>query len=425
MPKMHPMDDNFAIPLLRDFFATALRAASPEALVPQALTPRPPGMVTVLGAGKASAAMARAVEEAWGPPMRGLVIVPDGYSIPCRYVGIVEAAHPVPDARGMKAARRILDMARGLGEEDFLLAPISGGGSALLTLPAESVPLADKQALNRALLRCGAAIDEINTVRRHVSAIKGGRLAEAAWPAPVLALLLSDVPGDDPAIIASGPTIPDPTTRADAQAVLARYDITPPETVRQWLQDHRAETPKPGDARLSRSAWRMIATPAGMLDAVARHARRLGLRVVNLGDRVQGEAREVARRHALLARRIAASREGGPVLLLSGGETTVTVRGRGRGGRNTEYALALALALGGHPRIHALAADTDGIDGTTGAAGALVRSDTLARARAMGMPPLRLLADNDACTFFGRLGDLLVTGPTRTNVNDFRAILIT
>ncbi len=382
-------------------------------------------MVTVLGAGKASAAMARAVEDAWGPPMRGLVIVPDGYGVPCRYVEIIEAAHPVPDTRGRRAALRILDMARELEEQDFLLAPISGGGSALMTLPAEGVPLSDKQALNRELLKCGAAIDEINTVRRHVSAIKGGRLAEAAWPAPVLALLLSDVPGDDPAVIASGPTIPDPTTRADAQAVLARHGIELPDSVRRWLENPRSETPGPRDGRLSRTAWEMVGTPAGVLKAVARRARHIGLQVVKLGDRVQGEAREVARRHALLARRIAASREDGPVLILSGGETTVTVRGRGRGGRNTEYALALALALQGHPHIHALAADTDGIDGTTDAAGALVRPDTLARARAMGLDPLRLLADNDACTFFDRLGDLVVTGPTRTNVNDFRAILIT
>ncbi len=424
MPKMHLMDDNFAIPLLRDLFATALQAASPAKLVPRALPPRPPGMVTVLGAGKASAAIARAVEDVWGPPMRGLVIVPDGYGVPCQHVEIVEAAHPVPDGRGLAAARRILSMARDLGEEDFLLAPISGGGSALMTLPVENVPLADKQALNRDLLKCGAAIDEINTVRRHVSAIKGGRLAEAAWPAPVLALLLSDVPGDDPAVIASGPTIPDPTTRADAQAVLARHGIEPPVSVRRWLLDPRCETPGPGDERLSRIAWEMIGTPARALHAAATHARRLGIRVINLGDRVQGEAREVARRHALLARRIATSREDGPVLILSGGETTVTVRGRGRGGRNTEYALALALALQGHPRINALAADTDGIDGSTGAAGAVVRPDTLARARAMGLDPMRHLADNDACPFFGHLGGLVVTGPTRTNVNDFRAILI-
>lgn len=424
MPKMHPMDDNFAIPLLRDLFATALRAASPVERVASVLPPRPPGMVTVLGAGKASAAMARAVEEAWGPPVRGLVIVPDGYGVPCRHVEIVEAAHPVPDARGLEAARRILDMARGLGEGDFLLAPVSGGGSALMTLPAGNVSPADKRALNRALLKCGAAIDEINTVRRHVSAIKGGRLARAAWPAPVLALLLSDVPGDDPAVIASGPTIPDPTTRADARAVLARHAVEAPASVPAWLDDPRSETPKPGDGDMSRSEWEMVGTPAEVLEAVAAHARGAGLRVVNLGDRVQGEAREVARRHALLARRIAASTGGRPVLLLSGGETTVTVRGRGRGGRNTEYALALALALDGHPRIHALAADTDGIDGTTEAAGAIVRPDTLSRARAMGMDPLRKLADNDACGFFGGLGDLVVTGPTRTNVNDFRAILI-
>ena len=418
------MTDDFAIALLRDLFATALAAADPARLVPPALPERPAGPVTVLGAGKASAAMARAVENAWGPPMRGLVIVPDGYGARCDHVEIVEAAHPVPDERGLTAARRVLETARALGGDDYLLAPISGGGSALMTLPADDISIADLRELNRALLACGAAIDEINTVRKHVSAIKGGRLAEAAWPAPVLALLLSDVPGDDPAVIASGPTVADASTRAGALAVLRKYAIDPPASIARWLDDPRSETPKPGDTRLSKSGWRMTATPARALRRAARAARAMGLHVIDLGDRVQGEAREVARRHALLARALAERGTGRPALILSGGETTVTVRGKGRGGRNSEYALALAIALRGRDGVWALAADTDGIDGMEDNAGAVIAPDTIRRARAAGMNPQAFLMDNGAYDFFARAGGLVVTGPTRTNVNDFRAILV-
>ena len=423
------MKDFFAQALLRDLFATALAAADPVRLVPPALPPRPAGMVTVLGAGKASAAMAAAVERAWGPPLRGLVIVPDGYGAPCRYVEVVEAAHPVPDQRGVKAARRILEMARRLGGEDFLLALISGGGSSLMALPAAGLSLADKQAMGRALLASGADISEINTVRRHLSAIKGGRLAAAAHPAPVLALLLSDVPGDDPATIASGPTIGDATTRHQAAATLRRYAIAPPPAVARWLADPRAETPKPGDPRLAAARWRMVGTPKRALRAAAASARRLGLRVLFLGDALAGEASHMARRHALLARALAAGHHPlrPPALILSGGEATVTLGAAGQGGRggpNTEYALSLALALNGHAGIHALAADTDGADGASGAAGAFIGPRTLARARALGLDPRAMLARHDAATLFAATGDLLRTGPTLTNVNDFRAILV-
>ncbi len=415
--------------LLRDLFATALAAADAARLVPPALPPRPAGMVTVLGAGKAAAAMAAAVERAWGPPLRGLVIVPDGHGLPCRWIEVVEAAHPVPDARGERAARRMLAMARGLGEDDMLLAPISGGGSSLMALPAPGITLADKQAVSRALLASGADIGEINTVRRHLSAIKGGRLAAAAHPAPVLALLLSDVAGDDPATIASGPTMGDATSRHEARAILRRYAITPPPAVARWLDDPRSETPSPQDPRLRRAEWRMIATPKRALRAAAARARRAGLRVLCLGDALRGEARHVARRHALLARAVAAGHHvlRPPALILSGGEVTVSLGAAGQGGRggpNTEYALALALALGGHGNIHALAADTDGTDGASGAAGAIIGPDTLARARARGLDPRALLAGHDSAALFEATGDLLKTGPTLTNVNDFRAILV-
>ena len=412
--------------ILRDLLDTALKAADPARLVPPALPPRPPGMVTVLGAGKASAAMALALERTWGEPMRGLVIVPDGYGAACRHVEIVEAAHPVPDERGLAAARRILKMAQSLDEEDFLLAPISGGGSALMTAPAAGIPLADMQALGRDLLRCGADIGEINTVRRHISAIKGGRLAAAAWPARTLALLLSDVPGDDPAAIASGPTVGDPTSCRDARAILRKYGLAPPASIRAWLDDPRSQTPSPGDERLSRSDWRMIATPARALSAAAARARALGLNVLNLGDEITGEARAVARHHARLARAMACAAHPmkRPALILSGGETSVTVRGKGKGGRNCEYALALAIALGGAGGIHALAADTDGLDGFTAAAGAMITPRTLRRARAAGLSPRAALLANDSGSLFARLGDLVHTGPTLTNVNDFRAILV-
>jgi glycerate 2-kinase len=340
---------------------------------------------------------------------------------------VVEAAHPNPDEAGQRAAARILDLARALGPDDLLLCLISGGGSALLALPAEGLSLADKQAVTRALLRSGATISEINCVRKHLSAIKGGRLAAAAAPASVVALLISDVPGDDPSVIASGPTVPDPTTFADARAVLEKSRIEPPQAVRAHLAAARDETPKPGDPRMRASRIEIVARPQDALEAAAAVARAAGYRPLILGNAIEGEARDVALMHAGMARQAAVYSQPAepPCVLLSGGETTVTIRGQGRGGRNGEFALALAVALGGDPRVWAIACDTDGIDGIEDNAGALVRPDTLARAEATGLDPKAMLANNDSYGFFSALGDLVVTGPTRTNVNDFRAVLVT
>ncbi|GBD44542.1 Putative hydroxypyruvate reductase [bacterium HR40] len=413
--------------LLRRMFEAAVAAADPARVIPPHLPEPPKGRTIVLGAGKASARMAQVIEEHWRGPVEGLVVTAYGHAVPCRRIEIVEAAHPVPDEAGMRAAQRILELARSAGEEDLVLAAISGGGSALLTLPAPGLSLADKQAVNRELLRCGATIREINTVRRHLSAIKGGRLAAAAFPARTLALLISDVPGDDPAVIASGPTVPDPTTCADALAVLERYGIRPPPAVREHLERCHDESPKPGDPRLARAETRIVARPLASLLAAAEVARAAGYAPLVLGDAIEGEAREVGRVLAGIA--LAAARSGHPVpppcAILSGGETTVTVRGRGRGGRNVELLLALALALESAPGIWALAADTDGIDGAEAVAGAIVRPDTLDRARAAGLDARAILADNDAHRFFAVLDDRVVTGPTLTNVNDFRVLLVT
>lgn len=408
--------------ILRRLFDAAIAAADPARCVPPQLPPDDGGRLIVIGAGKASAAMARAVETHWSGPLDGLVVTRYGHGVPCERIEIVEAAHPVPDAAGEAAAQRILQTVQGLQAGDRVLALISGGGSALLAAPAADVTLAEKRALTSALLRCGAAIGEINCVRKHLSAIKGGRLAAAAWPAPVLTLAISDVPGDDPAVIASGPTVADPTTGAEALAILDRYGIAIDASLRHRLAAGELETPKPGDARLAKSEFRLIASPRQMLAAAAEEARRLGIAPVILGDAIEGEARAVA---GAMAAQVLAHRGQRPCVLLSGGETTVTVRGDGRGGRNTEFLLALAQALGGAPGIHALAADTDGIDGSEDNAGAFVGPDSLPRARALGLDPAALLAANDAWAFFAGLGDLLVTGPTRTNVNDFRAILLT
>lgn len=411
---------------LRSLFDAALAAADPLRCLPPHLPPPPKGRLVVVGAGKASAAMARAVEEHWPGPLSGLVITRYGHGVPCDRIEIVEAAHPVPDAAGEAAALRLLQTVQDLNEDDLVLALISGGGSALMAAPAEGVSLAEKRALTSALLKSGAAIDEINCVRKHLSAAKGGRLALAAWPASVLTLAISDVPGDDPAVIASGPTVPDPTTCADALAVLDRYAIAVSPTLRARLAAGELETPKPDDPRLSRSTYRMIASPAQMLAAAAEAARRQGVTPLMLGDAIEGEAREVARAFAGIA--LSARQHGLPVaapcVLLSGGETTVTVRGAGRGGRNSEFLLALALALKGAPGIHALAADTDGVDGSEDNAGAFVAPDTVARARGAGIDPRAMLDANDAWGVFDAIGDLLVTGPTYTNVNDFRAIAI-
>ena len=401
-------------------------AADPKRAVPPHLPPRPKGRTVVVGAGKAAASMARAVEEHWSGPLSGVVVTRYGQTVPCRQIEVRESSHPVPDANGAAAAERILAAVGGLGPEDLVLALISGGASALMPLPAPGLSLEDKQRVNQALLKSGAAIDEMNIVRKHLSHIKGGRLAAAAHPAEVVSLIISDVPGDDPAIIGSGPTVPDPSTFADARAVLAKYRIEPPPAVAKRLEEAKDETPKPGDKRLARARLSLIARPLDALESAARLARQLGITPVILGDAIEGEAREVARAMAGIA--LSALRHGHPakppVVLLSAGEATVTVRGRGKGGRNTEFLLALALALGGRPEIAAIACGTDGVDGTEDNAGALILPDTLDRARSLGLDPAARLAANDAYSFFQGLGDLVVTGPTLTNVNDFRAILV-
>ena len=412
--------------LLRSLFDAAVAAADPALIVPKHLPEPPRGRTIVVGAGKAAAAMAAAVEAHWRGPLEGLVVTRTGHGAPTRRVRVVEAGHPNPDAAGMGAAREILAMMQGLTSDDLVLGLVSGGGSALLSLPAGEVTLADKQAITRALLKSGARIDEMNAVRKHLSAIKGGRLAIAAAPARVVTLIISDVPGDDLSVIASGPTVADTTTLADARDVLARYRIDVPARVAAHLADPLNETPKPGDPRLARVENRLIATPRDALLAAAAKAREAGYAPLILGDAIEGEARECGVVHAGVA--LSAARHGEPVrppcVLLSGGETTVTIRGKGRGGRNSEFALSLAIALDGRHGIFALAADTDGIDGFEAAAGAIVTPDTLARARALGLDPRARLDDNDSYSLFAALGDLVVTGPTLTNVDDFRAILL-
>ncbi|MBK8906567.1 MAG: glycerate kinase [Rhodospirillales bacterium] len=411
--------------LLRRMFDAAIAAACPDRVVKH--LPRPPkGRTIVVGAGKGAAAMAEAVEAAWPGELCGLVVTRYGHKRPTRHIEVVEAGHPMPDADGLRAAERILALARDAGEHDLVLALITGGGSALLTLPAPGISLDDTRAINGELLRCGASIAEINTVRKHLSAIKGGRLGLAAAPAETVTLLISDVPGDDPAVIASGPTVPDRTTLAEAREVLARYRVALPPAVAAHLDDPANETPKPGHPGFGRSRWILVATPRASLEAAAKVARAAGVTPVMLGDAIQGHAEDVAAIQASLARDIAGERMAGtePRVLLSGGETSVAVTGHGRGGRNTHYLLALAIALGGHPDIHAIACDTDGIDGTEDNAGALIGPSTLERAVDLGMDPRAYLDNNDAYTLFERLGDLVVTGPTLTNVNDFRAILI-
>jgi glycerate 2-kinase len=413
--------------LLRSMFDAAVAAALPARTVPTHLPAPAKGRTIVLGAGKASAAMAKTVEDHWPGPLEGLVVTRYGHAVPCSRIEIVEAAHPIPDATGQAAAERILALARSAGPDDLVLCLISGGGSALLAHPADGLTLADKQAVNEALLASGADIGQVNMVRKHLSAIKGGRLAAAAHPAKVVSLLISDIPGDDPAAIASGPTVADASTFADARAVLARYGIEPPPAVQAHLARAAEETPKPGDPRLAGVENIMIATPQRSLEAAAEVAREAGVTSLLLGDALEGEAREVGRVMAGIARSVV---EHGhplsrPCVLLSGGETTVTVRNKaGRGGRNTEFLLGLAIQLHGTPGVSALAADTDGIDGSEADAGAIVTPDSLARARALGLEPRELLAANDAWVFFDRLGDLVTTGPTLTNVNDFRAVLI-
>jgi glycerate 2-kinase len=412
--------------LLRQLFDTAVAAALPERSIQRFLPAPPKGRTIVVGCGKAAAAMARAVETHWQGPLEGLVVTRYGHRVPTQRIEVVEAAHPVPDAAGLDAAKRMLQTVQGLSPDDLVLFLASGGGSALLTLPAPGITLEDKQAINTALLKSGANITEMNCVRKHISAVKGGRLAAAAAPARVVTLAISDIPGDDPAVIASGPTVADPTTFSDALAVIEKYAIREPLGVLSHLRAGEDETPKPGDTRLGNSELHMIATPQMSLQAAADIAQGFGVTPLILGDAIEGEAREVAMVHAGIARQVL--RHGQPVkapcVLLSGGETTVTVRGSGRGGRNAEFLLALGIALDGAAGVWAFAGDTDGIDGTENNAGAIVGPDSLGRAGALGMDAKSMLADNDGYRFFRGLDDLVITGPTMTNVNDFRAILI-
>ncbi|MTE00716.1 DUF4147 domain-containing protein [Paracoccus sp. YIM 132242] len=417
---MEAHDDPAAF--LRALFDRAVGAADPMRMLAAHLPPRPEGRVVVIGAGKASARMAEAVETAWGP-CEGLVITRYGHARSCKGIEIVEAAHPVPDAAGAGATARMLSLLGGLGQGDFVLALISGGASALLCAPVPGVTLAEKQAVNAGLLASGAPIGQMNTVRKHLSRVKGGRLAAAAWPARMLALMISDVPGDDPAFIGSGPTVGDASIPADALAVLDRWQVAVPPGVIRALQGRSGVVP-PGDPRLSRVDNRVIAAPAQSLAAAAELARAAGCQVETLGDALEGEAREVAAAHARLALDRQAARRPGdpPLVILSGGELTVTRRGEGSGGPNAEYCLALALALDGAAGIHALACDTDGIDGAAPVAGAVIGPDTLVRATRA--EAAQALIRNDAHGLFDRIAAQVVTGPTLTNVNDFRAILI-
>ena len=407
-------------------FDAAVAAAQPALCLPPHLPPPPKGRTIVIGAGKASAAMARALEDHWSGPLEGLVVTRYGYEVPCERIEIVQAAHPVPDAAGIEAAQRIRQLVTGLTADDLVIALISGGGSSLLVAPGEGLTLADKQAVNTALLHSGASISEMNCVRRHLSSLKGGRLAAVCHPAQVWTLLISDVPGDDPIDIASGPTVGDPTTCADALAIVERYRISVPPAVRSLLESGAGETIKPGDPRLQGIQTRMITAPQIALEAAAQVARDAGITPYILGDSLEGEARDLGKAMAGITRQVALHGQPfqTPCVLLSGGEATVTLRGTGRGGRNVEFLLSLGVALNGLPGVYALAGDTDGVDGAEEIAGALLTPDTLARAWALGTNPRSSLDNNDGHGFFQALGDAVVTGPTLTNVNDFRAILI-
>ena len=411
--------------LLRDMFDAAVGAASPAQCVPKHLPSPPKGRTIVVGGGKAAAAMAAAVEQHYAGALEGLVVTRYGHGAPTSRIEVVEASHPVPDAAGREAAARVLAKVQGLTADDLVLALISGGGSALLALPAPGVSLEEKQVVNKALLRSGATISEMNSVRKHLSAIKGGRLARAAAPARVVALMISDVPGDDLSVIASGPTVPDATTRQDALEVIAKYKIDAPAAVLAHLNSPDCETPKPGDPIFSRVENVLIATPQGSLDAAAAVARQAGFTPCILGD-LEGESRDVALVHAGVAKQIALHGQpfAPPCAVISGGETTVTVRGNGKGGRDAEFLLALTLALEGFGGVAAIACDTDGIDGSEDNAGAIMTADSFERAQKSGVDLKALFANNDAYSAFEKLGDLVVTGPTRTNVNDFRAILV-
>jgi glycerate 2-kinase len=419
--------DQKAREALNAIFRASIAAADPRQMLAAHLPPRPAGRCVVVGAGKSAAVMAAALEDAWPDvELSGVVVTRYGHAVPTRHLRVIEASHPVPDTNSEIGAQSVLQAVQGLGPEDLVIALISGGGSALMALPVEGLTLADKQAVNRALLASGATISEMNAVRKHLSRIKGGRLAAAAAPAQVVTLAISDVPGDDPAVIASGPTVPDPTTFSDARSIISRYGVELPPAVAARLNEEADETPKPG--QLPHTAFRMVATPSMALRAAAEEASRWGLAPLILGDALEGESREVGTVMAGIAKSVAM--HGLPIerpaVLLSGGETTVSIgpEGAGRGGRNTEFLLALAVALGSTKGIWAVAGDTDGIDGTEDAAGAFVAPNTLARARAAGQDPHGVLDSHDSYGLFDSIGDLIRTGPTLTNVNDIRAILI-
>lgn len=410
--------------LLRAMFDAAVASALPSRCLPPHIPAPPRGRTFVVGAGKAAAAMARAVEDHWPGDLEGVVVTRYGHAVPCRRIRVLEAAHPVPDAAGITASRAILDQVSGLTPDDLVICLMSGGGSALLPALPASIAIEDEQRLARDLLRSGATIGEMNCVRKHVSTIKGGRLAQAAAPANVETLVISDVPGDDPAVIGSGPTVADPSTREQALAIVDRYGLQVADSIRSWLESPASETP--AVAELTSARVTVVATAQRALEAAAAVAEAAGYAALILGDAIEGEARDVAADQAQIVRRILTG--AGPVtppcVLLSGGETTVTVRGAGRGGRNVEYLLALAILLAAQPGVSAIAADTDGIDGTEDNAGALIDESTLTRATTLRLAPEAHLHDNDAYAFFASLGDLVMSGPTHTNVNDFRAILI-
>ncbi len=412
--------------LLTDLFSTAVAAAQPALAVKSHLPERPRGRTIVIGAGKASAQMAQAFESAWDGPLEGLVVTRYGYAAPCQRIEIVEAAHPVPDAAGALAARRIMEKVSGLGPDDLVVALISGGGSALLAAPAPGMTLDDEQAVNAALLASGAPIGAMNAIRNQLSQLKGGRLAALAAPARVATLVVSDIPGDDPALVASGPTLPMASTRADARRLVELYGIALPPAATAVLSSDANPAPRPTDAAFARNSVAIIASAALSLEAAAQKATAMGLHPVILSDAIEGEAREVAKVHAAIAREVAARNRpfAKPAVILSGGETTVTIRGSGRGGRNAEFLLSLAIGLDGVPGVAALAADTDGIDGMGDNAGAFCDGQSASRMRAAGVDPQAALADNDAYTAFAAVGGLVVTGPTGTNVNDFRAIVV-
>jgi hydroxypyruvate reductase len=418
---------------LEDLYRAAVAAAHPATCLPSLLPAPPKGRTILLAAGKAAGSMTEVAEAHYLDKSRiaaerlsGVAVARHGYGRHLRRVRMIEAGHPIPDAAGLEGADRALALADSASADDLVLVLMSGGASANWIAPADGITFADKQAVTRALLRSGAAIGEINTVRKHLSRIKGGRLARHAHPARLVTIAISDVPGDDPSAIGSGPTVPDPTTLADARAIVAKYRLTLPDAVTRALDDLENESPKPGDAVFSGNEFRLAARPADAMLAADAAVRAAGYDCISLGDRVEGEARDVAAAHAGLARDLRA--QGKQAVIISGGELTVTIRGKGCGGPNQEYALALAIAIDGMPAIAAIAADTDGTDGGAGdakdPAGAIVDGDSVARARARGLDPAAFLADNNSTSFFSALGDLLVPGPTYTNVNDFRAIIV-